>query len=191
MADPRFTSHTRNPSAANHSARGHSGPWAPCYNVGSQVRPGCGKPLKPLCDVQKVGTILRANAPQLVWTINPAPLRTDLFQGLAMRNTVSGNTDPSVNGRLFIQQVEVNQDPQESFSTGPGLAVTSGVWTDDYVLPDGYGVPISWAPFTQPNLIQTLTIAGISFYAAGGLTVDYAVSLYGNSLAAMVPGAAG
>ncbi len=191
MADPRFTTHTRNAPAAGGPRGATYGPWSPCYNVGSQVRPGCGKPLKPLCDVQKVGTILRGIAPQATWTINPAPLRTDLFQALAMRNTVSGNVDPSVNGRLFMQQVTVNQDPQESFSTNTGLLVTSGVWTDDYVLPDGYGVPVSWAPFTQPNLIQTLTIAGVSFYPAGGLTVDYAVSLYGNALAAMVPGAGG
>ncbi len=176
-----YSTHRRNQAS-------HSGPWSPCYNTGSQIRPGCGKALKPLCDVQKVGRILRAIAPQTIWTITPAPLRSDLFQALAMRNTVSGNTDPSVNGRLLIQQVEVNESPQEAFSTAPGLAVVSGIWTDDYVLPDGYGVPIAWAPFTQANLIQTLSIAGVSLYPAGGLTVDYQVSLYGNSLAAVVPG---
>ena len=180
-----YSTHSRNQAPT----RG-SGPWAPCYNTGSQVRPGCGKPVKPLCDVQKVGTLLRAIAPQATFTITPAPLRSNLFQALAMRNTVSGNTDPSVNGRLLIQQVEVNQSPQEAFSTAPGLLVTSGVWTDDYVLPDGYGVPVAWAPFTQANLIQTLVIGGTSFYAAGGLTVDFQVSLYGNSLAAVVPGTA-
>ena len=179
----RYSSHVRN------QARSHSGPWAPCYNTGSQVRPGCGKALKPLCDVQKVGTIERGIAPQTPFTINPAPLRSDLFQALAMRNTVSGNTDPSVNGRLLIQQVEVNQAPQEAFSTAPGVAVTSGVWSDDYVLPDGYGVPVAWAPFTQANLIQTLTIGGVNLNPAGGITLDYQVSLYGNSLAAVVPGA--
>lgn len=180
-----FSTHERN------QARGATGPWAPCYNTGSQVRPGCGQAVKPLCDVQKVGTILRAIQPQAVWTINPAPLRSDLFQGLAIRNTVSGNTDPTVNGRLFMQQVQVNQSPQEAFSTTPGVAVTSGVWTDDYVLPDGYGVPIAWAPFTQPNLIGTLTIGGVSLFPAGGLVVDYQISIYGNSLAAVVPGASG
>ena len=179
----RYSTHRR-----NQARTGGSGPWSPCYNTGSQVRPGCGKALKPLCDVQKVGRILRAIAPQAIWTIAPAPLRSDLFQALAMRNTVSGNTDPSVNGRLFIQLVEVNQSPQEAFSTAAGLAVVSGVWSDDYVLPDGYGVPVAWAPFTQANLIQTLNIAGVSLYPAGGLTVDYQVSLYGNSLATVVPG---
>lgn len=180
-----YATHTRN------AAPRGGGPWSPCYNVGGQVRPGCGKPLKPLCDVQKIGRIQRAIAPQTIWVINPAPLRADLFQGLAMRNTVSGNVDPSVNGRLFIQQVNVNDTPQEAFSTAPGLLVTSGVWTDDYVLPDGYGVPIAWAPFTQANLIQTLTISGVSFYPAGGLTVDYQISIYGNALAAGGPGMGG
>lgn len=183
----RFSSHTRNPGPAGSGY----GPWAPCYNTGSQVRPGCGKPLKPLCDVQKVGQILRNIQPQAVWTINPAPVRADLFQALAIRNTVQSNTDPSVNGRLFIQTVEVNQSPQEAFSGVAGLANTSGVPTDDYTLPDGYGVPVSWAPFTQANLIQTLTIAGVSFYPAGGLVTDYMISLYGNSLAAGAPGAGG
>jgi hypothetical protein len=181
-----YATHSRNQPVPTSGANGtgYGGPWSPCYNVGGQIRPGCGRVLKPLCDVQKIGQILRGILPQTVWTLNPAPLRADLFQALAMRNTVSGNTDPSVNGRLLIQNVEVNQTPQEAFSTTPGLAVTAGVWTDDYVLPDGYGVPVAWAPFTQPNLIQTLSIAGISLYPAGGLVVDYQVSLYGNAIAA-------
>jgi hypothetical protein len=188
-----YATHSRNQPVPTSGANGtgYGGPWSPCYNVGGQIRPGCGRVLKPLCDVQKIGQILRGILPQTVWTLNPAPLRADLFQALAMRNTVSGNTDPSVNGRLLIQNVEVNQTPQEAFSTTPGLAVTAGVWTDDYVLPDGYGVPVAWAPFTQPNLIQTLSIAGISLYPAGGLVVDYQVSLYGNAIAAGGPGMGG
>ncbi len=169
----------------------NGGPWAPCYNTGSQIRPGCGRPLKPLCDVQKVGQILRNIAPQAIWNITPAPTRADMFQALSMRVTCSGNTDPSVNGRLFLQQVEVNQAPQEAFSGAPALANTSGVWTDDYVLPDGYGVPVAWAPFTQANLIQVLTLGGVSFYPAGGLVTDLALSLYGNALASGAPGMGG
>ncbi len=183
----RYDTHSRNQAPS--SAVG--GPWAPCYNTGSQIRPGCSRPLKPLCDVQKIGQILRAIAPQTIWTIVPAPVRADLFQALAIRNTVSGNADPSVNGRLFIQTVEVNQSPQEAFSGAAGLANTSGVWTDDYTLPDGYGVPVAWAPFTQANLIQTLTIAGVSFYPVAGLTVDYGVSIYGNALSGGAPGMGG
>ena len=80
---PNFHTHRRNHDIT------YGGPWAPCYNTGSQIRPGCGKPLKPLCDVQKVGQILRGIVPQTVWTIVPAPVRADLFQGLAIRNTVS------------------------------------------------------------------------------------------------------
>jgi len=169
-------------------APSNGGPWAPCYNTGSQIRPGCSRPLKPLCDVQKIGQILRAIAPQTIWTITPAPTRADIFQALAARMTVSGNADPAVNGRLFIQTVEVNQAPQEAFSGAAGLANTSGVWTDDYVLPDGYGVPVAWAPFTQAALIQTLTISGVSFFPVAGLTVDLGVSIYGNSLAGGAPG---
>lgn len=185
-----FATHTRN-QAPRGSSNGNYGPWAPCYNTGSQVRPGCGKPLKPLCDVQKVGEILRNIQPQATFIINPAPVRADIFQALAIRNTVSGNQDPSVNARCFLQRVDVNRAPQEAFSGTEGLANTSGVWSDDYVLPDGYGVPVSWAPFTQANLIQTLQIAGVSFYPAGGLVIDYAISIYGNSLAAGPLGAGG
>lgn len=176
---------------SRNAAKPTSGPWAPCYNDGSQLRPGCGKPLKPLCDVQKVGEILRSIAPQSTWTITPAPRRADMFQALAMRNLVTGNTDPSVNGRLFIQQVTVNDSPQEAFSVAPALAATSGCWTDDYAWPDGYGVPIAWAPFTQVGLIQQLQLGGVSFYPAGGLTVDYSISLYGNAIAGGAPGVGG
>lgn len=187
-----FLTHQRNqPGNGSAVGAGNGGPWWPCYNTGSQVRPGCGKPLKPLCDVQKIGNIVRGIQPQQVWTVTPAPLRTDVFQPLAVRNTVSGNQDPSVNGRLLIQLVTVNQAPQESFSTTPGVLVTSGVWTDDYTLPDGYGVPVSWAPFTQANLIQTLVISGVSLYPAGGLVVDYQVSIYGNAIGAAGPGFGG
>ena len=183
----QYRTHHRNQTPSN----GNYGPWAPCYNTGSQLRPGCNRPLKPLCDVQKVGEILRNIAPQATFTINPAPRRADIFQALAMRNTASGNLDPSVNARLFLQQVEVNQSPQEAFSGTPGLLNTSGVWTDDYTLPDGYGVPVAWAPFTQANLIQTLTIGGVSFYPVGGLITDYQVSLYGNAIAGGAPGMGG
>jgi len=141
--------------------------------------------------VQKVGEILRDIQPQTVWLINPAPVRADLFQGLAIRNTVQATTDPGTSGRLFLQEVTVNRSPQEAFSGNPGLANASGVMSDDYVLPDGYGVPISWAPFTQANLIQTLQIGGVSFYPAGGLAVDYQISIYGNALAAGAPGMGG
>ncbi len=180
----RYETHSRNQGAGG-------GPWAPCYNVGSQIRPGCGKPVKPLCDVQKVGEIVRNILPQTVWIINPAPRRADLFQALAARMVVSGNADPSVNGRLFAQLVEVNEAPQESFSGAAGLANTSGVWTDDYILPDGYGVPVAWAPFTQRNLIQTLTISGVSFNPAGGVALDLAISLYGNAISSGGPGSGG
>ncbi len=183
----RYETHTRNQAPGN----GNGGPWAPCYNTGSQIRPGCGRPLKPLCDVQKVGQILRNIAPQAIWNIVPAPVRADLFQGLAFRNLVTGNLDPSVNGRLLIQNVEVNQSPQEAFSIAPALAGVQGVWSDDYVLPDGYGVPIAWAPFTQANLIQTLNIGGVNLNPVGGLALDYQCSIYGNALAAGAPGMGG
>ena len=166
-----------------------TGPWQPCYRTGSVLVPGCGRPINPLCDVQKIGNFVRNIQPQATWTLNVAPRRSDLFQALAYRNVVSGNADPSINGRLIIQQLEVNESAIEAFSVAPNIATLVGVSTDDYVLPDGYGVPVNWPPFTQANLVQTLLVGGISLYPAGGPAFDYLASCYGNSIAAAAPGA--
>jgi len=166
-----------------------SGPWQPCYRTGSVLVPGCGRPVKPLCDVQKIGNFVRNILPQTTWTLNIAPRRADLFQALAYRNAVHGNADPSDVGRLVIQQFDINEAAVEAFSITPSLVQTAGVSTDDYVLPDGWGVPVNWPPFTQANLVQTLTIGGVSFYPAGGPAWDYHGSCYGNSIAAAAPGA--
>lgn len=169
-----------------------SGPWARCWMPGGDlITPGCGKPVKPLCDVSKIGRITRNIAPQTPWANTPAPIRSEFFQCLAARFTVTQNDDPSANLRLFIQQWIVNDQAVENFSGTPGLAQLSGCWTDDYVLPEGYGVPVRGYIVSQPNMVNVMTIGGVSFYAAGGPSADFASSFYGNALGALPPGYTG
>lgn len=160
-----------------------------CYYRSTDTNaPGCAGPRRPLCDVQRIGNRLANIAGQAVWTLTLAPTRTNYFQVLAYLNHVTDNADPDTNHRLFIQQIEINQIPQEPFSGAPAVANLSGVLTDDYeVPPAGSGInlsgaiPVAWGIISQAALINVLTIAGVSLYAAG-TNCDYFGAAFGNGL---------
>lgn len=140
----------------------------------------------PICDVEKVGTVLRDIAVG-TFTITVAPVRTNYFQPLAVRMSCIDSASPDVNRRCEIQQVQINQFPQEAFSGTPATTNTSCVLVDDYVLPDGYGVPVAWGIFSQAALINVLQIGGVNIEPAG-TTIDFYVSVYGNALEVLPPG---
>lgn len=163
------------------------GSWCDPYFRSSDVTvPGCGAAKMPICDVEKVGTVLRDIAVG-VYTITVAPVRTNYFQPLATRMSAIDSATPDVNRRIEIHGVFINLFPQEAFSSPAAVANTSCVLIDDYVLPDGYGVPVAWGIFSQAALINVLTLQCVNIEPAG-TTVDHYVSVYGNALDVLPPG---
>jgi len=182
----RYTSH-RNPTPSSTLPPAGGGSWCNPYVRSSDVTvPGCGAAKVPTCDVEKVGTVLRDIAVG-TFTITVAPVRTNFFQPMAVRMACIDSTTPDVNRRVEIHGAFINQIPQEAFSTPAALANTSCVLIDDYVLPDGYGVPVAWGIFSQAALINVLTLQGVNIEPAG-TTVDLYVSVYGNGLDVIPPG---
>jgi hypothetical protein len=117
-----------------------------------------------------------------------APIRSNYFQALAVRMAAIDATSPDVNRRCEIHTVTINTFAQEAFSNASVLAAnTSVVLVDDYVAPEGYGVPVGWGIFSQANMIQTLQI-GILNIEQAGVDLDFYCAAYGNALEAVPPG---
>lgn len=181
----------QDPSTARHSSTipvpPGGGSWCnPFYRSTDVVVPGCGAAKMPICDVEKVGTVLRDIAVG-TFTITIAPVRTNYFQPMAVRMACIDSTTPDVNRRVELHGVFINLIPQEAFSSAAAAANTSCVLVDDYVLPDGYGVPVAWGIFSQANLINVLTIQGVNIEPSG-TTVDLYEAVYGNGLDTLPPG---
>ena len=172
-------------NAADSTSPQGSGPYAPCWVPGQDlVYPGCGQPVKAVCDMDQVGARLASTAPQAVATLQPGPQRQEFFQVLAARMVVSDSGDPQTNSRVFISNWTVNQQPVKGYSVQLALANTSGIWSDQYIAPDGYGIPEPGYIISQPNLVNRLEIGFANLEpATGGLTLDTAISLWGNGLA--------
>lgn len=186
----RYDTHSRNQASPTSVPLHPGGSYCPPYFRSPDVTvPGCGRPVMPLCDVQKVGNVLRANAGgDTAFTITVAPIRTNYFQPLAVRMAAIDGTNADINRRFEIHQVTINATPQEAFSNAAPLAAnTSVVLVDDYVLPDGYGVPVAWGIFAQAALIYILQIGCVNIEPAN-VTLDAYVSVYGNALDVLPPG---
>ena len=144
--------------------------------------------------MSRIGNRLATIAGQAVWTLTLAPTRTNYFQIFAYLNHVTDSANPDANHRLEIQQIEINQQPQEPFSGAPALANLSAILSDDYETPPaGSGTnatgatPVAWGIISQAALINVLTIAGVSRYAAN-VNADYYGAAFGNGLDALPPG---
>lgn len=145
----------------------------------------------PICGMRRVGAIVRspdANGALAVspWAIIIAPNKTSYFLPRAVRMQVTSNANPAIAQWVFITAVHINDFPQESVHTVPAVAATrAGFSSQDYVAPDGYGVPVPWGIFSQANLIENLQLNGFNFFGAGA---DVAVSVWGHPLSAMPSG---
>lgn len=171
-------------------------PGSSCFFLRSSDTniPGCSDVRRPLCDVQRIGQRLSPIVGQTTWNITLAPTRTNYFQIWEFLNHVTDTTDPDVNHRLSIQDVNINRIVQEPFAGAPGLANNSEVLTDDYETPPaGSGTspvgatPVAWGIISQTALIYVLTIGGVSRQPAE-VSADYYAAAFGNGLDACPPG---
>lgn len=175
----------RNQSAAP------GGPYAPCWMPGSDlVTPGCGTPVKPLCELDMIGERLAGIAPQALFTnFTIAPRRQNYAQLLAKRVLVWNDDDPTSFSQVIVQSITINDCAVVGFSAAPALANTSGVSSIDWTAPDGWGVPIPGFIVSQANLVGVYQEGGFNPEpVTGGQTLTYQASFYVNGLSSCPAG---
>lgn len=163
-----------------------TGSYCPPYYCSNDTNlPNCGKWVRPACDVQLNGAVLRDIAATSPFTITVVPSRTQYYQPLTERYSTIDSTDPDVNRRVEVHGVFINQFPQEPFSAPAALANTAVVLSDIKEAPDGYGVPVAYGVYSVAALIHTFTVQGVNIEPS---TTDFYIAHYGNGLDVLPPG---
>ena len=164
-----------------------TGQYCPPYARGTDVVvPGCGLPVKPLCDVGMVANVERATAAGVVGTLTMAPVRTNYFQPLSEALLGIDSATPALNRRFEVQSIEINNMPQEAFSGGPVVGQTNAGLSDFFGLKfDGYGKPISYGIYSQAALINVFTYGFVNIEA---VPIDVYGIHFGNPLDVLPPG---
>lgn len=140
----------------------------------------------PICGMRRVGAISRNTGAAAAWNLVIAPNVTEYFLPRAVRMQVTSNANPAIAQWVFITAVRINNFPQESVHTVPAVAATTaGFSSQDYVAPDGYGVPVPWGIFSQANLLKNLQVNGWNFF---GVSPDVQLSVWGHPLNALPQG---
>lgn len=164
-----------------------SGQYCPPYLRGTDVVvPGCGMPVKPICDVGMVANVERDVAPGTISTLTMAPVRTNYFQPLAEALQAIDSADATLNRRCEIQAIEINNIPQEAFSNGPVLGSASAALVDFFGTKfDGYGKPVGYGIYSQAALINVFTYGFVNIDTAA---LDLYGIHFGNPLDVLPPG---
>jgi hypothetical protein len=164
-----------------------TGQYCPPYARGTDVVvPGCGKPVKPICDVGMVANVVRNTLAGAIGTLTMAPVRTNYFQPLSEALIPVDTATPDLNRRVEVQAIEINNIPQEAFSNGPVVGSTSAALSDFFGTKfDGYGKPISYGIYSQAALIQVFTYGFVNIEATA--TDVYGIH-FGNPLDILPPG---
>ncbi len=150
------------------------------------VVPGCGKPVKPICDVGMVANVVRNTLAGVIGTLTMAPVRTNYFQPLSEALQAIDNATPDLNRRVEIQRIAINEIPQEAFSNGPTVGSASSALVDFFGTKfDGYGKPVSYGIYSQAALIQVFTYGFVNIEATA--TDLYGIH-FGNPLDVLPPG---
>lgn len=163
------------------------GQYCPPYLRGTDVVvPGCGQPVKPICDVGIVANVERNTAAGAIGTLTMAPVRTNYFQPLAEALQAIDNADADLNRRVEIQAIEINNIPQEAFSGGPAVGQGNAALVDFYGTKfDGYGKPVGYGIYSQGALINVFTYGFVNISAQA---VDLYGVHFGNPLDVLPPG---
>ena len=147
--------------------------------------PNC-RTFVPICGMRRAGAIVRNQGANAAWQLTVAPNVSEYFLPRAVRMQVTSNANPAIAQWVFITGVRINNFPQEGVHTVPALAgTTAGFSSQDYVAPDGYGVPVPWGIFSQGNLLKLLQINGFNFF---GVAADVQLSVWGHPLSGLPTG---
>jgi hypothetical protein len=155
---------------------------------------GCfGPENKRLCDMQRVsvGVIVGGGA---VFNLQMEPTNSAWFEPLAIRATVVDAENVTLNSRLLVTAVTLNDCPLESTNdiapVAPALVNNTrfnGWWTDDWQDPDVYAVAVSWPWFSDLSNKLPLRIIGIAFGIPAASFVAATFTLYGNAAPSRPP----
>lgn len=148
------------------------------------VVPGCIRPGRT-CDVSRVGATQVVTGGQ-PFSIIIEPTRVTWFQPLGVRCVITDLSNSDLSHRVFFTGVTINETPQESVNnitpTAPAAAGDriDGWWSDDWIDPDGYAVPVGWGWISRESNTNQLKVHGIALGIPNTTDVLVSVSLYGN-----------
>jgi len=124
------------------------------------------------------------------------PDKVPWFQPVAVRATITDLSSTDLSHRVLFTAVEINDVPQESINNTSPVAPAApvapatqggsikGWWSDDWIDPDGYAVPVGWGWISNAANINLLKIHGIALGLPVSTNVLVSVTLYGNGAGA-------
>lgn len=177
----------RNQASSAAPTNGGNGSYNTCWDQGpggDLVYPGCGKPLKPVCDLDIIGQRLEGIAPQATFgPMSVFPTRQNYCQVMGGRKLVYDNVDPQTFSQLVVQDVTINREPVYGFASAAGLANLNGVSSLLWTTPDGCWCPMPGWIISQSAFVNVYQESGVNREpAVGGLTLTYQIEFYVNGL---------
>lgn len=171
------------------NATGQTHGTDPSCRRGDVTIPGCDVPRASACDVQMVNGVLRGLAAASGDFLQMAPIRSDYFQPLSEKLEVVDAVNPDVNRRAEVQSIRINDIPQEPFS-GDLSATNPAAGLSDFFGPafDGYGKPVAYGIYSQPNLIYQFRYG---LWNQESVAINVYVAHFGNALSVIPPGLSG
>jgi len=168
----------RPPMAPGENGYGTSCPPTP--EVAGCVRPG------RTCDVGRIGNTLVV-AGGSTFEMNITPKRLPWFQPYGVRAVITDLGNSDLSHRVLITSVKIGGEPQLTVDeTNPTLPTAAGqsiagFWSDDWIDPDGFAVPVGWNWCSNAANERQLTIYGATLGLAASTDVLVSISLYGNA----------
>lgn len=155
--------------------------------------PGCIRPGRT-CDATKLPTTLVvAGGTAFEMTITPD--KVTWFKPTGVRATITDLTNTDLSHRVLFTAVTINDTPQEAINNINPVAPASaggvagaggsikGWWSDDWIDPDGYAVPVPYGWISNASQPNVMKIYGIALGLPPATDVLVSVTLYGNGAA--------
>jgi len=162
--------------------------------LGPVVLPGCVRPGRR-CDTTKIGATKVVEG-GTAFELEIEPRKVPWFKPSAVRAVITDLANTDLSHRVLFTAVEINDTPQEGQNdtrpvapTAPG-DVIDGWWSDDWIDPEGYAVPIPWGWISNRANVNLLKIYGIAIGLPVTTQLLVSVTVYGNGASSprgMVP----
>lgn len=159
---------------------GYGGSCPPTPQVPGCVRPG------RTCDVGRVGTTKVVQG-GTTFDLTITPRRLPWFQPTGVRATITDLGNSDLQHRVLITSVKIGGEPQltvdqenPTLPTAVGETI-EGFWSDDWIDPDGWAVPVGWDWFSNAANERELTIFGAALGLSSSINLLVSISLYGNA----------
>lgn len=154
---------------------------------GAPSRAQCYRTGQRLCDMQRIGGALLAQAANAAFgPIIVVPTNTQFFEPVAAECIVTETANPLAARRVRFTAFAIGQSPQEPIDNRAPVAGTLAFMWSDHFLPGDYGPrPVQWGVFTLAALANDLQIFGFN---PNGVQVDIEWLVYGNTLSKLPDG---